>query len=566
MKDKKFALGIDFGTNSVRALLVETKTGEEVATAVAAYPSGEAGILGDPKNDLVARQRPSDWLSAMAKAVRAAVSLAKKKPRSFKPENVIGIGVDTTGSTPLPLDRSGAPLAMSKEFRKDLNAMAWLWKDHSSWAEAAEITELARSVRAGYIAMYGGAYSSEWFWSKILHCLRVAPKVFNAAHTWAEAADWIPAVLCNSTAPDLMKRDICAAGHKGMFNRAWGGYPDREFLSQLAPGLAELRTRLPNTAYAANEKAGELSSEWARKFGLEPGIPVAVGAFDAHCGGVGSGIKPGRLVKIIGTSTCDMMVAPRSARIKGIPGIPGVVEDSIIPGYIGIEAGQSAVGDIFNWFVSRIQPDELDHDELTKKAKQLAPGESGLVALDWNNGNRSVLMNAQLTGLLLGSTLLTGPAEIYRALIEATAFGARVIVERLEKHGQKVEEIVCCGGVSEKNELLPSIYADVLGLPIKIAGSSQACALGAAIFGSVVAGKAAGGYPNVEAAQKKMCSLKARMFKPVRKNQEVYNELYKIYLALHNSFGGVEKRAELGWVMKKLFALKENALNHKLAK
>ncbi len=559
MKGKVYALGLDFGTNSVRALLVELSSGEEVADAVSVYPSGEQGVILDEKNDLVARQHPGDWLSSMTRAVRACLKKAKAKSKDFSPQQVIGIGVDTTGSTPLPLDRKAKPLAFHKEFERDLGALAWLWKDHSSYAEAEEISELARKLKPHYLEMYGGTYSSEWFWSKILHCRRTSPKVFRSAYTWAEASDWIPAVLCGVDDASQIKRNICSAGHKGMFNRRWGGYPEKDFLAQLDPELAELRQRLPNIAYPSNQPAGVLCKEWAKKLGLCEGIPVAIGALDAHYGAVGSGIKPGRLVKIIGTSTCDMMVMPKESGLSGIPGIPGVVEDSILPGYIGIESGQSAVGDIFNWFVSQIAPFKLNHDKLTEQAKKLAVGENGLIALDWNNGNRSVLMDARLSGLLVGQSLLTSPAEIYRALIEATAFGARVIIERLEEYGLAVKEIVCCGGISEKNDLLLQIYADVLGRPMKLAKSPQACALGACIFASVVAGKKAGGFASAQEAQRKLCGLKPQVFKPKKKAQKTYEELYQIYLALHNAFGGVEKKADLGWVMKKLLEIKEKA-------
>ncbi len=560
MKGKSYALGLDFGTNSARALLVDTGSGEEIADAVANYPSGKNGIILDRKNHLVARQHPKDWLAAMTRAVHAAVRKAKKR-RGFHPENIIGIGIDTTGSTPLPITESAKPLASLRDFSGNLNALAWLWKDHSSYAETEQIIETAKAHGPKYLEQYGGRYYSEWFWAKALHCRRAAPAVFRAAYTWVEASDWLPAMLCGVTKAADIKRNICAAGHKAMFNRDWDGYPEFNFLARLDIELAELRDRLPNIAHAANQPAGRLVESWAKTMGLRPGLPVAVGSFDAHCGGVGSGIKPGRLVKIIGTSTCDMMVAPASAGLKGIPGIPGVVPDSIIPGFIGIEAGQSAVGDLFNWFVNCLELGRMGHDDLTQKAKKLCPGETGLLALDWNNGNRSVLMDAQLSGLLLGQSLRTTPAEIYRALIEATAFGARVIVERLESSGQKVDEVVCCGGISEKNDLLLQIYADVIGRPMKLAASAQACALGAAIFGAVVAGKEHGGFDRAEDAQSRMCRLQSKIFRPHASARAVYDELFELYLVMHNAMGGVEKSADLGGVMKKLLELKSGASN-----
>ncbi len=552
-------MGLDFGTNSVRALILDTRTGQELADAAANYPSGKAGVVLDRKNDLVARQHPRDWLNSMTKAVKAALRAAKRNRKKFSADQIVGIGIDTTGSSPLPLDQFGIPLAFHKEFRRDLNAYAWLWKDHSSYEEAEQIIAVAKEHKPQYLEMYGGRYYSEWFWAKILHCRKVAPRVFRAAYTWAEASDWIPAALTGVTKAEDLKRNICAAGHKAIFNRDWDGYPEFEFLARLDLELAELRDRLPNLAYNSNDLAGTLTDQWAKTLGLEPGVPIAISGMDAHCGALGSGIKPGRLVKIIGTSTCDMMVAPKSANLKGIPGIPGVVEDSILPGSLGIEAGQSAVGDLFNWFVAAIAPAKLGHEELTRQAKLLKPGASGLIALDWNNGNRSVLMDARLSGLLLGQSLRTNPAEIYRSLIEATAFGARVIVERLESYGRKVEEVVCCGGITEKNDLLLQVYAEVLGKPMKIAASSQACALGAAILGGKAAGQKNGGFDRVEEGQAKACRLKDKVFRPRADARAVYDQLFQVYLALHNSLGGVEKSADLGGAMKKLLELKKAA-------
>ncbi len=558
MAARTFTLGIDFGTNSVRALIADVANGAEVATAVVGFPSGRDGILLDARDDHLARQHPGDWLSSMAKAVKKAVKVAGPK-RGFAPERVIGIGVDTTGSTPLPLDRDGVALAMKPGFGKNKNAMAWLWKDHTSHAEAAEITERAARLRPEYLAKCGGVYSSEWFFSKILRCLRVDKKVGQAAHAWAECSDYIPAVLTGTTAPDLMKRNVCAAGHKAMFSDGWGGYPDKRFLAGLDPRLGKLRARLPNTAYTANQVAGGLTKEWAKRFGLAVGTPVAVGAMDAHLGGIGSGIKPGTLVKIIGTSTCDMMVASKQKALADVPGLCGIVDGSIVPGMWGLEAGQSAVGDIFNWFVAQIAPTGMGHDQLTRAAIKIKPGQSGLLALDWNNGNRTVLVDPRLTGLLIGQTLHTGPAEIYRALTESTALGARVIVERFEQYGVKVREVVNCGGVSEKNQLLLQIYADVLGRPMKIARSAQTVALGACMMASVAAGKKAGGHGSVAAAQKAMGGMKAKVFKPTAQGQKTYDELFALYRDLHDAFGGVSDEARLGPVMKRLLEIKERA-------
>ncbi len=564
MAKDKYTLGLDFGTNSVRALIVNVRNGHELAESVIGYRHGKGGILLDPDNDLLARQHPKDWLTGMEKAVQAALRGAGKASKTFCPEDVIGIGVDTTGSTPLPLDKKGVPLAFHKEFSKNLNAFAWLWKDHTSFAEAEEITALARRMRPQYLSKIGEVYSSEWFFSKILHCQREDRKAFRAAFSWAECSDYIPAVLTGNTDPLKMKRNVCAAGHKAMYNDNWG-LPDERFLAKLAPGLALLRRRLYQVTYTADSEAGTLSSFWARRFGLKTGIPVAVGAMDAHMGAVGSGIRTGTLVKIIGTSTCDMMVAPLKQRLPDIPGLCGIVNGSILPGYYGLEAGQSAVGDIFNWYVTHLAPKGLGHEELTKRAKKLRPGQSGILALDWNNGNRTVLVDPRLSGLILGQSLHTRAEDVYRALIEATAFGARVIINRFEEYGVKVREVVNCGGISEKNDLLLQIYADVLDRPMKLARSAQACALGAAMFAAVVAGAKAGGHSNIQQAQKAMTGVKKKVFKPIAKNRNVCDQLFFLYMELHDAFGGAKRTARpgvqtrLARVMKELLRIKEDA-------
>lgn len=553
----QYAIGLDYGTNSVRTLIVNTANGREIATAVWGYEHGDAGvILGRDPN--LARQHPADYVRGAEVTIKKALAQARRTVRGFASGQIIGVGVDTTGSTPLPVDAQGQPLAFQKRFANNPAAMAWLWKDHTGVAEAAEITELARQVRPQYLAKCGGTYSSEWFFSKILHCLRTARPVFDAAHTWVECADWIPAMLTGTEAPDQLTVGVCAAGHKAMFNAAWGGYPDAEFLSQLDPKLGELRARLRPRAESIDKAVGGLTASWASRTGLPAGIPVAVGAFDAHLGGVGSGIRPGTLVKIIGTSTCDMMVVPARESLADVPGLCGIVAGSILPGYYGLEAGQSAVGDIFNWFVNYLQPGGPklgSHEALSAGAAKLAPGESGLLALDWNNGNRTILVDQRLTGLLLGQTLYTTPAEIYRALIEATAFGALTIINRFEEYGVKVEEIVNCGGIAEKNPLVMQVYADVTGRPMKISRSAQTCALGAAIAGAVVGGA----HPDYATAQKKMTELKARVFKPNSKNHEVYRQLYKLYRQLHDAFGTAEWQGSLHNVMKHLIAIRDQA-------
>ncbi len=556
----KYVIGLDYGTNSVRSLIVDTKRGREIASAVWNYSHGTQGVIlaRDPN---LARQHPEDYMTGAEQTIRKALSAAKRAVAGFKAADVIGIGVDTTGSTPLPVDQNGRPLAFQKRFAKEPAAMAWLWKDHTSVAEAAEITALARKLRPQYLGKCGGTYSSEWFFSKILHCLRTSPKVFDAAHLWVEIADWIPAMLTGTESPDQLSVGICAAGHKAMFNDNWGGYPDADFLSQLDPKMGALRGRLRPRAYPSDHAAGGLTAEWARRTGLPEGIPVAVGAFDAHLGAVGSGIGPGTLVKIIGTSTCDMMVVPNSQDLSDVPGLCGIVNGSILPGFYGLEAGQSAVGDIFNWFVNYIQPHGRagTHEALSALAAKLKPGESGLLALDWNNGNRTILVDQRLTGLLLGQTLYTTPAEIYRALIEATAFGALTIINRLEEYGVPVKQVVNCGGIAEKNSLVMQIYADVTGRPMMISRSAQTCALGAAIAGAVVAGKKAGGHDDFIAAQKAMTGLRPRGYKPNTAAHTVYRQLYPLYRRVHDAFGTQEWQGNLFDVMKELLNIRAQA-------
>lgn len=460
----------------------------------------------------------------------------------------------------MPIDASARPLAMDAKWHANLAAHAWLWKDHTSAEEAAAITETARRHAPEYLAPIGGTYSSEWWWSKIWRCLNVAPEVFDAAASWVELADFIPAVLAGVERPRDIVRCVCAAGHKAMFSDTWGGLPSKAFLARLDPKLAELRDRLYDTAWPPGKPAGTLAKAWAERFGLREGIAIAMGGFDAHYGAVGSGIRTGTFVKIIGTSTCDCAVAPVSDGVENIPGICGIVNGSIMPEYFGIEAGQSAVGDILNWWVGLSQGDESLHERLSERAARLKPGESGLVALDWNNGNRTILVDPLLTGLLVGQTLRTTPDEIYRALIEATAFGARAIIERLIEYHVPIERVVCCGGIAEKNDLFMQIYADVIGRPMLLAGSPQTPALGSAVAAAVTAGSAAGGYDSWQAAQDKMTSLKQKRFEPDASAHAVYNELYGLYRELHDTFGGMDgARADLGTLMKRLLAIKARA-------
>jgi L-ribulokinase len=551
-----FTLGIDYGTNSVRAIVVDCSNGREIASCVVDYPTGEHGILLDPRDHNLARQHPGDYLFGLKSSVRSALERASADP-GFSAGKVIGIGVDTTGSSPMPVDELGVPLGLQK-WKDNLAAQCWLWKDHTGYREAVRITEAAAKHRPQYIAKCGNTYSSEWWWSKIWRCLSVAPEVFDAAFSWVELADYIPSVLAGIKDPRAIKRGICAAGHKALYSDEWGGLPDKEFLSLLDPKLARLRDRLYDKAYDATTAAGTLCSEWAKELGLPEGIPVAVGEFDVHYGAIGSGVDEGVLVKAIGTSTCDCCVVKAEKHVRDIPGICGIVKGAILPGYYGIEAGQSAVGDIFNWWVKVVcQGDASLHAELTKEAAQQKPGQSGLMALDWNNGNRTILVDTRLSGVILGQTLHTTRADIYRALIEGTAFGARVIMERISEYGVPIGRVVCCGGIAEKNPLLMQIYADVTGCAMYIAGATQTCALGSAISAAVLAGHGAGGYADFHSAQRAMTSLRSVNYAPIPANQAVYDRLYALYRQLHDAFGGINKSADLSGVMKELIHIKE---------
>jgi L-ribulokinase len=560
----RYSLGLDFGTNSCRCLIVDLSSGREVSSSVFPYPSGEAGIITDPKNPLLARQNPMDYIDGLRVSVKKSLSQAKAVEKEFSAADVIGIGIDTTGSSPMPVDKNGQPLCFQEEFRNNPQAMVWLWKDHTSYAEAEEITSLAKKMRPEFLAKIGGAYSSEWFWSKILHCRRASAETFNAAFAFMEICDYIPGLLCGETRPSHIKASVCAAGHKALYSKQWNGLPDKEYLQTLSPGLEKLRDRLYRDAFSADRPAGYLTAEWAAELGLPPNTAIAVGALDAHMGAVGAGVKPGTLVKILGTSTCDVMVSPLEKSLADIAGVCGIVEGSVIGGFYGIEAGQSAVGDIFLWFVNHLVPEnygttkEKKFKNLEKEAARLSPGESGLLALDWNNGNRNILADHRLTGMLLGQTLHTRAHEIYRALIEATAFGALTIIDRIEAFGVSIQEIVNCGGLASRNPLLMQIYADICGRPMKVSRSGETPALGAAIFGCVAAGEDRGGYNNVPEAQKSMTGI-SQTYTPDPACSKVYKKLYGLYKQLHDGFGIKSRKENMYPVMKQLLAIRDKA-------
>lgn len=538
----RYALGLDFGTDSVRALLVDTASGEEVASAVHAYRRWADGAYCDAAQQRF-RQHPQDHLDSLTAAVRACLKQAGKDAAAA----VIGIGVDTTGSSPLPLAADGRALAFHEEFAEDPDALCILWKDHTAADEADEINALAHGGEfPDYTVWSGGIYSSEWFWAKILHIVRRSRKVAKAAHTWVEHCDWVPAVLAGISDPAQIRRSRCAAGHKALWHASWGGLPSAEFLARLDRRLAELRGRLYTETCTADQVAGRLCPEWAKKLGLPAGIAIAVGAFDAHLGAVGAGAKPFELAKVMGTSTCDMLMAPPAALgDKAVPGICGQVDGSIMPGFVGLEAGQSAFGDVYAWWkrtlaagvalsgakggdAERILP------ALSEQAAALPPGAGGLVAVDWFNGRRTPDASARARGAIAGLHLGHEPAHVFRALVEATAFGARAIVERFVEHGVPIKRIVALGGIARKNPFVMQVCADVLQRPIAIVASDQCCALGAAI----AAAAAAGAHRTMAAAQRAMASAVERTVAPDRKLAKAYNELYARYRALGAAVGG----------------------------
>ena len=546
-----YALGLDFGTSSVRAVVAAIDDGRVLGSAVAAFSSGEDGVITRPGEPHLARQDPADHLACLERCALAALAEAEQEETGFARSQLVGVGVDTTGSTPLPLDDSLRPLGMDPAFRDDPAAMAWLWKDHTAAAEAREISVAIAAAGLPYLSRCGGAYSSEWFWSKMLRAARTAPAVAEAAAGWLEMADWIPAELCGIDDFAAVRIGVCGAGHKGLYQPEWGGWPDRGLLASLHPRLADWRDRLPSSASPAGEPVGTLAPSWQQRLGLGA-VPVSVGALDAHLGAVGSGVRPGCLVKILGTSTCDITVSGDAPVPTDIPGVAGAVDGSVLPGRVGVEAGQSAVGDLFAWW-SRLLGG-VDLAALGDEAAALAPGQSGLLALDWNNGNRNVLADQELTGLLVGQTLGTTAAEVHRALVEATAFGARVILERLEQHGVVVEEVVASGGISQRSELLLQLYADVFDRPITVAASGEACALGAAICGA-----AAAGLGGVEELAARMVPPPRRRYQPRAAAVPVYQRLYRLYLDLHDHFGGVAASADLSRTMKDLLAIRRDA-------
>ncbi|HOF56274.1 MAG TPA: ribulokinase [Prolixibacteraceae bacterium] len=545
---KKYTIGLDYGTDSVRSLIVDTSTGEEIAGAVFEYPRWKKGLYCDPgKNQF--RQHPLDYLEGLEYTVKEAL---RQAPPGVA-EQVAGISVDTTGSTPVAVDERGTPLALTDGFRENPNAMFILWKDHTAVQEAAEINSLARKWDTDFTQYEGGVYSSEWFWAKILHVLREDTAVLRSAYSWVEHCDWIPAILTGNSDPLTLKRSRCAAGHKAMWHEAFGGLPSEAFLVALDPLLAGLRDRLYKDTYTCDISAGTLTPEWAAKLGLPEGVTVGVGAFDAHLGALGAEIQPYHLSKVMGTSTCDMLVAPMDEiNDRLVSGICGQVDGSIVPGMMGLEAGQSAFGDIYAWFRKLLEwplttllqetslvdegtrqklADEVSGKiiaRLSEEAARLPIGESTLVALDWLNGRRTPDANQNLTGAITGLNLGSDAPRIFRALVEATAFGSKAINDRFMEEGVRIDGVIALGGVAKKSPFVMQVVADVLNMPIKVARSEQACALGSAMAASV----AAGIHATTEEAQKKMGGGIETEYRPIPENAEKYARLYEQYKKL----------------------------------
>lgn len=544
-----YVVGMDFGTDSVRALIVDAADGREVSTGLSSYTRWKAGRYCDPSANMF-RQHPLDYIESMEAALREALSRAPAGSAA----RIKAISVDTTGPTPVAVDAGGTPLALLPEFAENPNAMFILWKDHTAIREAEEINRHARTWGGvDFTRFEGGVYSSEWFWAKLLHVLRTDRAVRAEAFSWVEHCDWIPALLTGDTLPHRIKRSRCAAGHKAMWHLSFGGLPAEEFLVALDPLLAGLRGRLYEHTFTSDVPAGNLTAEWAKRLGLPPGVVVGVGAFDAHMGAVGGEIAPYTLTKIMGTSTCDMIVASADD-IGDMPvrGICGQVDGSIIPGMVGMEAGQSAFGDVFAWFrdvllwpVARFigEAPQLDAAlrqqlvqetgdrliaELSAAASAIPPGESGVLALDWLNGRRSPDANQLLRGAITGLNLASDPPKIFRALVEATAFGARTIVERFRAEGVRIDQVIALGGVAKKSPFVMQVVADVLNMPIKVPRSEQTCALGAAMCAAAVAGI----YPGIDAAKEAMGNGFENVYTPVAESASIYNTLFDRYSRL----------------------------------
>jgi L-ribulokinase len=553
----KYAIGVDFGTESGRAVLVDVADGREIASEVHLYANGVidetlpgSGVRLPP---LWALQDPNDYIEVFRRALPAAIRAGK-----VSPADVVGIGIDFTACTMLPTKADGTPLCFLKEWRENPHAWVKLWKHHAAQPEADRINATARTLRQAWLDRYGGKISSEWFFSKTLQILDEAPEVYKAADRLLEAADWVVWRLCGEE-----KRNSCTAGYKAMWSKR-EGFPENRYFAALDPRLENvIDQKMSRRIHPLGEKAGGLTPEASKWTGLPAGTAVAIANVDAHVSVPAVTVtEPGRMVMIMGTSICHMLLGTEEHMV---PGICGYVEDGIIPGFFGYEAGQSGVGDIFAWLVERGVPPEYHreaesrgidlHQLFEEKMATQKPGQTGLLALDWWNGNRSTLVDVDLSGLLVGATLATKAEDIYRALVESTAFGTRVIIEAFERNGVPVRELVACGGLPEKNKTLMQIYADVTGREIKISATKQTPALGSAMFGAVAAGKAAGGYNTIFEAAASMAYLQRGTYKPIPENRKVYDQLYPEYVRLYDYFGRGENN-----VMKALKQIRDEAI------
>lgn len=550
----KYTLGIDYGTLSARAVLVEVDTGREVASSVYEYSNAviddRLPSSGEKLPPDWALQDPRDYLTALETTVPAVL-----KQSGVSPSDVIGIGIDFTACTMLPIDKAGNPLCFDEKWAKNPHAWVKLWKHHAAQPEANKINEVAEARGGEFLQRYGGKISSEWFFSKALQILDEAPEVYAAADKLIEAGDW---VILQMTGVET--RNACTAGYKAMWEKATG-FPSDDYFKALDPRFEHVvDEKMNRTISPIGAKAGDLTPEMAAKMGLVPGIAVAVSGVDAHAAVPAATVtKEGTMVIIMGTSGCHMVLGKTPQIVEGMC---GYVEDGILPGFFGFEAGQCCMGDHFAWFTQNCVPASYQeeaksrgisiHDLLTEKASKLKPGQSGLLALDWWNGNRSVLVDVDLTGMMLGMTLATKPEEIYRALIEATAYGTNIIIDAFDSNGVAVNEIVACGGLPERNEMLMQIYADVTNREFKIAESAQTCALGSAMWGAVAAGKTRGGYDDINDAAAKMARVKDKSYKPNAEAHAIYTKLFAEYKKLHDYFGRGEND-----VMKRLKAIRE---------
>ncbi|MFV0366807.1 MAG: ribulokinase [Mangrovibacterium sp.] len=545
----KYTIGLDYGSDSVRSLIVNVEDGTEVASVVFPYPRWAKGLYCNPAANQF-RQHPLDYLEGLEYTI---VEALKQAPAGVA-ENVVGISIDTTGSTPVAVNAEGTPLALTSEFAENPNAMFVLWKDHTATKEADEVNALAHRWDIDFTQYEGGIYSSEWFWSKILHVSRVDAQVHANAHTWVEHCDWIPAILTGTTHPSKLLRGRCSAGHKAMWHESWGGLPTEEFLTELDPLLSGLRARLFEDTFTCDVQVGKLTEEWAAKLGLSTEVVVGIGAFDCHFGAIGAEIEPYHLSKVMGTSTCDILVAPNEeVGDKLIAGICGQVDGSVIPNMLGMEAGQSAYGDLYAWFVREVLMwgannvlaktsivdeatrkqliDEMASKmiiELSKEAETLPIDENNTLAIDWVNGRRTPDANQKLKGALTGLSMGTNAARIFRALVEATAFGSKAIVDRFIEQGVPIKGVIALGGVAKKSNLVMQVLCDVLNMPIKVARSEQACALG----GAMAAAVAAGVYVTCGEAQAKMGGGFELEFHPIAENAAKYQAIYANYKKL----------------------------------